>query len=45
MAEAARRPDVIDVAPAFAAADADALNARFAGVDTLGLLTAMLLPN
>ena len=32
MAEAARRIDRIDLAPAFTQADADALNARFAGV-------------
>ncbi|CAN5127951.1 phosphoadenylyl-sulfate reductase [soil metagenome] len=38
MAEAARKLDVIDARPAFVQADADALNARFAGVDTLPML-------
>lgn len=38
MAEAARKIDVIDTRPAFTQADADALNARFAGVDTLDML-------
>jgi len=38
MADAARRIDVIDVAPRFTQADADALNARFAGVDTPTML-------
>ncbi|KLE33848.1 phosphoadenylyl-sulfate reductase [Aurantiacibacter luteus] len=38
MGEAARRIDRIDTAPAFMQADADALNARFAGVDTLDML-------
>lgn len=38
MGEAARRVDVIDTAPAFTQADADALNARFEGVDTLTML-------
>ena len=37
-AEAARRRDVIDTAPAFTQADADALNARFAGVDAATML-------
>jgi phosphoadenosine phosphosulfate reductase len=41
MAEAARKLDLIDVRPAFTQADADALNARFAGVDTLTMLRAM----
>ncbi|CAN5259064.1 phosphoadenylyl-sulfate reductase [soil metagenome] len=38
MADAARIIDVIDVAPHFTQADADALNARFAGVDTPTML-------
>ena len=42
MAEAQRQPDVIDTAPAFVQADADALNARFAGVDTGAMLTELL---
>ena len=42
MAEAARKLDLIDVRPAFTQADADALNARFAGVDTLAMLRALL---
>ena len=41
MAELARKLDVIDARPAFTQADADALNARFAGVDTLEMLTAL----
>ena len=41
MAEAARRLDVIDVAPAYTQADADALNARFVGVDTLSMLRVL----
>jgi phosphoadenosine phosphosulfate reductase len=41
MAEAARKIDVIDTRPAFTQADADALNARFAGVDTLTTLKAL----
>jgi len=41
MAEAARRIDVIDARPAFTQADADALNARFAGVATLDMLRAL----
>ena len=41
MAEAARRIDTIDTAPAFTQADADALNARFAGVDTLEMLRTL----
>ncbi len=36
-----RRLDVIDARPAFTQADADALNARFAGVDTLAMLKAV----
>jgi phosphoadenosine phosphosulfate reductase len=38
MAEPARQLDVIDARPAFTQADADALNARFEGVDTLSML-------
>ena len=41
MASAARKIDVIDTAPAFTQADADRLNARFAGVDTLTMLKAL----
>ena len=41
MAEPARRIDTIDTAPAFTQADADALNARFAGVDTLDMLRTL----
>ncbi|MFA6115938.1 MAG: phosphoadenylyl-sulfate reductase [Sphingomonas sp.] len=41
MAEAARKIDVIDTRPAFTQADADALNARFTGVDTLTMLKAL----
>ena len=41
MASVARKIDVIDTAPAFTQADADALNARFAGVDTLTMLKAL----
>lgn len=42
MAEAtARKLDLIDVRPAFTQADADALNARFAGVDTLTMLRTL----
>jgi phosphoadenosine phosphosulfate reductase len=42
MAKAVRKPDVIDVSPAFTQADADALSARFAGVDTQTMLTEVL---
>jgi phosphoadenosine phosphosulfate reductase len=42
MAEAQRQPDAIDTAPAFVQADADALNARFAGVSTAAMLTELL---
>jgi phosphoadenosine phosphosulfate reductase len=42
MGEPARKLDVIDVAPAFVQADADALNARFDGVDTLTMLRIVL---
>ncbi|MGB3165614.1 MAG: phosphoadenylyl-sulfate reductase [Alteraurantiacibacter sp.] len=38
MGEAARRLDQIDTGPAYAQADADALNARFTGVETLTML-------
>jgi phosphoadenosine phosphosulfate reductase len=41
MGEALRKLDVIDTAPAFTQADADRLNARFAGVDTLTMLKAL----
>ena len=41
MAEPLRRFDVIDVRPAFVQADADALNARFAGIDTLTMLKTL----
>ncbi|QGN53574.1 phosphoadenylyl-sulfate reductase [Novosphingobium sp. Gsoil 351] len=42
MARPERIRDVIDVTPAFVQADADALNARFAGVDTSTMLAALL---
>ncbi|MEQ1640142.1 MAG: phosphoadenylyl-sulfate reductase [Novosphingobium sp.] len=42
MAEAARRIDVLDTTARFTAADADALNARFAGVATQEMLGAVL---
>lgn len=38
MAETARKLDVIDARPAFTLADADALNARFANIDTSAML-------
>lgn len=41
MAEAARALDIIDARPAFVQADADALNARFAGVDALSMLRTL----
>jgi len=41
MGEAARKLDVVDVRPAFTQADADALNARFIGVDTPTMLRAL----
>ncbi|HEX4694133.1 phosphoadenylyl-sulfate reductase [Sphingomonas sp.] len=41
MGEALRKIDVIDTAPAFAQADAGALNARFAGTDTLEMLETL----
>ena len=42
MAEPARRIDRLDTAPRFTAADAEALNARFAGMPTLAMLRAVL---
>lgn len=45
MGEPARRLDVIDTAPAFTQADADALNARFDGVDTLTMLREVFAEN
>lgn len=45
MAEAARKLDVIDARPAFTQADADALNARFEGVETLEMLRALFAEN
>ena len=42
MAEAARRIDRIDTAARFTQADADALNARFAGVSTRDMLAAVM---
>lgn len=42
MANAARTLDIIDARPAFVQADADALNARFAGVAAPDLLKAVL---
>jgi len=42
MADAARRVDRIDTAPRFTAADADALNTRFAGIGTRDMLEAVL---
>ena len=42
MGEAVRKLDMIDVAPAFGQADADRLNARFAGVDTAAMLDELL---
>ncbi len=41
MAEAARQRDLIDTAPAFTQAEADALNARFAGVDAGTMLAEL----
>jgi len=38
MAEPARKIDIIDARPAFTQGDADALNARFEGIDTLTML-------
>lgn len=42
MAEAARLPDVIDVAPAFTLAEVTAMNARFDGIDTPTMLRELL---
>lgn len=42
MAEAARRPDMIDTAPAFSAAEAEALEDRFAGVPAPDMLRVVL---
>ena len=42
MGDAARRIDVLDTAPRFTVADAEALNARFAGVATRDMLAAVL---
>ena len=42
MAEAARRIDRLDTAARFTAADAEALNARFAGIPTQEMLAAVL---
>ena len=41
MAEAVRKLDIIDARPAFTQADADALNARFEGVETLPMLRTL----
>ncbi|HEX7742936.1 MAG TPA: phosphoadenosine phosphosulfate reductase family protein, partial [Sphingobium sp.] len=41
MAEPARQIDVIDARPAFTQAEADALNARFEGVDALTMLKSV----
>lgn len=40
-ATAARQIDIIDARPAFTQADADALNARFEGIDTLSMLRVL----
>ena len=42
MAEPARKPDLIDVRPAFTPADSDGLNRRFAGVDARAMLAELL---
>ena len=42
MAEAARRRDVIDTGPRFTAAEVAQLNARFAGVEALDMLRAVM---
>lgn len=42
MADAARRIDTLDVRPAFTQADADALNARYAGVSAPDMLRDLL---
>lgn len=41
MGEALRKIDIIDTGPTFMQADADALNKRFAGVETLAMLRAL----
>lgn len=41
MAEKARKLDIIDTSPAYTQADADALNARFEGVDTETMLKTL----
>ncbi|MBV9841487.1 MAG: phosphoadenylyl-sulfate reductase [Sphingomonadaceae bacterium] len=41
MARADRALDIVDVRPAFTQADADALNARFAGVDAFAMLRTL----
>lgn len=41
MAEAARKIDLIDARPSFTQADADALNARFEGVETTEMLRTL----
>jgi len=41
MASLARKLDIIDTRPAFTQADADALNARFAGVDAQTMLSTL----
>jgi phosphoadenosine phosphosulfate reductase len=45
MAEAARKLDLLDVRPGFTQAEADALNQRFEGVDTLPMLRALFADN
>ena len=41
MGKAMRKLDIIDARPAYTQADADALNQRFAGVDTLAMLRTL----
>ena len=41
MGEALRKADTLDVRPTFTQADADGLNARFAGVDSAAMLRAL----
>ena len=41
MPDAARKIDIIDTRPAFTQAQADALNARFKGVETLDMLRTL----
>ena len=45
MGEPLRKLDTIDIRPAYTQADADALGARFDGVDTLEMLKALLAEN